>query len=157
MKSTLAPGDPSAWSVGDLAARFGLETHVLRHWEAMGLLSPARDGAGRRRYDADDAFRVATIMRSKAAGMSLEQIRVLLDGGAYDRHVILEAHIADLEQRMAEMELSREMTRHALECRAHDITACPSFRSHVQDIVDGKGAQGAVLAEALRSGHRQPF
>lgn len=71
MKSLPVPGDQSIWSVGDLAVRFGLETHVLRHWEAMGLLSPARDGAGRRRYGSDDAFRVATIIRSKAAGMSL--------------------------------------------------------------------------------------
>jgi DNA-binding transcriptional MerR regulator len=160
MKSTLVSGDQSVWSVGDLAARFGLETHVLRHWESMGLLSPARDGAGRRRYGADDAFRVATIMRSKAAGMSLEQIRVMLDGGAYDRHVILEAHIAELEQRMAEMELSREMTRHALECRAHDIASCPNFRAHVQDIVDGKGEQGSTVAALLsgrgrRAGHPQ--
>jgi MerR family copper efflux transcriptional regulator len=152
MKSIPAPADRPVWSVGDLAARFGLETHVLRHWESMGLLDPARDGAGRRRYGPDDAFRVATIMRSKASGMSLEQIRVLLDGGAYDRHVILEAHIADLEARMAEMAHSREMTRHALECRAHDIAACPNFRAHVQDIVDGKAGQGPTVADLLRSG-----
>jgi DNA-binding transcriptional MerR regulator len=151
MKPTSVPGDQLVWSVGDLAERFGIETHVLRHWESMGLLSPARDGAGRRRYGTDDAFRVATIMRSKAAGMSLEQIRVMLDGGAHDRHVILEEHIADLERRMTEMELSREMTRHALECRAHDISACPNFRSHVQDIVDGKGS-GPSMAELLRIG-----
>lgn len=150
MKSLPVPGDQSIWSVGDLAVRFGLETHVLRHWEAMGLLSPARDGAGRRRYASDDAFRVATIIRSKAAGMSLEQIRVMLDGGAYDRHVILEEHIADLERRMAEMELSREMTRHALECRAHDITSCPNFRAHVRDIVDGRAGHRQSLAEPLR-------
>lgn len=152
MKSTPATADRSAWSVGDLAVRFGIETHVLRHWESMGLLSPARDGAGRRRYGPDDAFRVATIMRSKAAGMSLEQIRVMLDGGAYDRHVILEAHIADLEARMAEMAHSREMARHALECRAHDIAACPNFRAHVQDIVDGRAGQGPTVAELLRRG-----
>ncbi len=152
MKSHPVSGDRTVWSVGDLAARFGLETHVLRHWESMGLLDPARDGAGRRRYGSDDAFRVATIMRSKAAGMSLEQIRVLLDGGAYDRHVILEAHIADLEARMAEMAHSREMTRHALECRAHDIAACPNFRAHVQDIVDGTAGQGPTVAERLRGG-----
>lgn len=136
--------------MGDLAVRFGLETHVLRRWEAMGLLSPARDGAGRRRYGSDDAFRVATIIRSKAAGMSLEQIRVMLVGGAYDRHVILEEHIADLDRRMAEMELSREMTRHALECRAHDITSCPNFRAHVRDIVDGRAGHRPPLAEPLR-------
>ncbi len=136
--------------MGDLAVRFGIETHVLRHWEAMGLLSPARDGAGRRRYGSDDAFRVATIIRSKAAGMSLEQIRVMLDGGAYDRHVILEEHIADLERRMADMERSREMTRHALECRAHDITSCPNFRAHVQDIVDGRAGRRPTLVEPLQ-------
>lgn len=28
------------WAIGELAARFGLSTHVLRHWEAVGLLAP---------------------------------------------------------------------------------------------------------------------
>ncbi|MZG18734.1 MerR family DNA-binding transcriptional regulator, partial [Streptomyces sp. SID5914] len=28
--------------IGALAARFGLAAHVLRHWEAMGLLHPGR-------------------------------------------------------------------------------------------------------------------
>ncbi|MER5317779.1 MerR family transcriptional regulator [Streptosporangium roseum] len=27
-------------TIGDVAARFGPATHVLRHWESMGLLSP---------------------------------------------------------------------------------------------------------------------
>ena len=26
------------WSISDLAGRFGLPTHVLRHWESIGLL-----------------------------------------------------------------------------------------------------------------------
>ncbi|WP_416071592.1 MerR family transcriptional regulator [Streptomyces sp. ME02-8801-2C] len=33
----------SAMSIGALAARFGLATHVLRHGESMGLLHPVRD------------------------------------------------------------------------------------------------------------------
>ncbi|MEU1481969.1 MerR family DNA-binding transcriptional regulator [Streptomyces sp. NPDC005760] len=33
----------SAMSIGALAARFGLATHVLRHWESMGLLHPVHD------------------------------------------------------------------------------------------------------------------
>ena len=37
-------------TIGELAARFGLATHVLRHWEAMGLLTPAARVNGRRRY-----------------------------------------------------------------------------------------------------------
>ncbi len=128
-------------SVGELAARFDLATHVLRHWEDVGLLAPQRDGAGRRRYGRADVFRVATIVRSKAAGMTLEQIQVLLDADAADRHQVLAAHVADLERRMEEMERSREMTLHALACRAHDVTSCPHFRAFVDDLVDGT-AQG---------------
>lgn len=125
------------WSVGETARRFGLETHVLRYWEDEDLLRPARDGAGRRRYGRADVVRVGVIVRSKAAGMSLEQVRVMLDAGAYDRHQVLEAHIADLDRRMADMAASRAMTEHALQCRAHDIATCPGFRKHVQDVLDG--------------------
>ncbi|MDF1604373.1 MerR family transcriptional regulator [Nocardioides sp. YIM 152315] len=124
-------------SIGGMAARFGLETHVLRHWEDVGLLTPGRDGAGRRRYGEDDLVRIAVILRSKAAGMSLEQIGIMLDAGAADRHRVLEEHIADLDRRMAEMERSREMTEHALRCRAHDIATCPRFKDAVADLVAG--------------------
>lgn len=125
------------WSVGELAQRFDLPTHVLRHWEAMGLLAPERDAGGRRRYREDDAYRVAVIVSSKAAGMSLEQIGSLLDAEADGRRKILTDHLADLEARMAEMERSRHLTEHALECRAHDIATCPHFRAHVADLVAG--------------------
>ena len=131
MKSTL--------SIGEAAARFGLDTHVLRHWEDMGLLLPARDAADRRRYERDDLVRIAVIVRSKAAGMSLEQIAVLLDAEAPERHQVLEAHLADLDRRMEEMRRSRAMTEHALHCRAHDIATCPRFKAAVEDLVEGRG------------------
>lgn len=127
----------SSLSIGEAAARFGLETHVLRHWEEVGLLTPARDSADRRRYVEDDLVRIAVVLRSKAAGMSLEQIAVMLDAGAPERHQVLEAHLADLDRRMAEMERSRAMTEHALRCRAHDIATCPRFKDAVADIVSG--------------------
>ena len=127
----------ATWSVGELADRFELPTHVLRHWEEMGLQSPERDAGGRRRYREADAYRVATIVSSKAAGMSLEQIRSLFDASTDGRRRILTDHLADLEARMAEMERSRHITEHALECRAHDIATCPNFRAHVADLVAG--------------------
>ena len=46
--------------------------------------------------------------------MSLDQIAVLLDAEAAERHQVLEAHVADLDRRMDEMQRSREMTEHAL-------------------------------------------
>ena len=130
MKSTL-------WSVGQVADRFGIGTHVLRHWEDKGLLAPERDSAGRRRYRRDDMVRIAVIQRSKAAGMTLEQIGYLLDSGSRARREVLAAHVADLDRRMEEMRRSREMTVHALECRAHDVSTCPHFRAGVEDLLAG--------------------
>lgn len=127
----------SGLAIGDAAARFSLPTHVLRHWEDAGLLAPARDSGGRRRYSDDDLVRIAVILRGKWAGMSLEQIRVLLDDRAPERHRVLEAHLADLAARMAEMERSRLMTEHALRCQAHDISTCPRFREIVTGVVAG--------------------
>lgn len=127
----------AGWSVGQVAEQFDIATNVLRHWEDVGLLSPARDSAGRRRYGRDDVVRVAVIQRTKAAGMSLEQIGVLLDSEARGRHELLQAHVADLEQRLEEIRIAREMTLHAYECQQHDLTSCPGFSGWVEDKLSG--------------------
>lgn len=126
----------TSWPIGAVADRFGLGTHVLRYWEDAGLLNPVRDSAGRRRFGEAEVTRVAVIVRSKAAGMSLEQIHALLDGRGADRRRILAAHVQDLDRRMAEMARSRRMTLHALDCRAPDIAACPHFAAGIADILD---------------------
>lgn len=117
------------WSVGAVGEKFELPTHVLRHWESVGLLHPRRDAADRRRYSRDDLVRVAVIQSNKAAGMSLEQVGVLLDSQAPGRHVLLEEHLAELRRRVAALEAARAMTEHALGCEAHDVTRCPRFRA----------------------------
>lgn len=137
----------AAESIGDTAARFGLDTHVLRHWEDEGLLRPERDGAGRRRYGDADKVRIAVILRNKAAGLTLEQIGVLLDEAAPGRHRVLEEHIAELDRRAADIALAKAMTEHALRCRSHDITQCPRFRSHVDDVLAGAARWELVHTE----------
>ncbi|GAA3592682.1 MerR family transcriptional regulator [Agrococcus terreus] len=139
----------ATWAIGELAERFGLETHVLRHWEDRGLLAPERDAGGRRRYGEADAWRVAVILASKAAGLGLEQIRALVDGEARDRHRILEAQLAELDARADALARARHMAQHAMECEAHDITACPRFREHVADVVAGERV-GLPFEAALR-------
>jgi DNA-binding transcriptional MerR regulator len=52
---------------------------VLRHWQTMGLLAPVRKANGRRRYTGDDLSRMTLIVRGKAAGLSLEQLRDILE------------------------------------------------------------------------------
>ncbi|CAL9360046.1 hypothetical protein SUDANB96_00644 [Streptomyces sp. enrichment culture] len=123
-------------SIGALAARFGLATHVLRHWESMGLLHPARDANGRRRYGADDVTRVATILLLKKAGLGLDTIRSL--SGAVDRatrHEILRAEAEDLRSRIAAARASLELLEGGLSCEHEDVTRCPNYRRLIAEQV----------------------
>lgn len=127
----------STWSVGQVAEQFGIATSVLRHWEDVGLVRPSRDAGGRRRYGEDDIARLAAVIRSKDAGMTLDQVAILLDGSQRDRHELLQAHVAQLDRQVAALQRARAMTEHAFSCRAHDLTTCRGFRQTVADLVAG--------------------
>ncbi|WP_250563330.1 helix-turn-helix domain-containing protein [Sphaerisporangium fuscum] len=123
--------------IGELAERFGLAPHVLRHWEAMGLLTPAARVSGRRRYTDDHVVRVLTIIRAKAAGMSLEQIREMLGvSGRAEREALLQRHHAELEHRLREISASKALIEHLMRCTADDFTHCPDYRRIVKDAPD---------------------
>ena len=126
-------------TIGELSARFDLAPHVLRHWEAMGLLAPATRVNGRRRYTQEHITRVAMIVGGKSGGLSLEQLRVLLAARSpEDRREVLERHRADLQRRIRDIEQSKAMIEHALTCEEHDFTRCPNFRRLVEDLAAGE-------------------
>ncbi|TDD02325.1 MerR family transcriptional regulator [Nonomuraea deserti] len=119
--------------IGELAERFGLAPHVLRHWEAMSLLVPAARVNGRRRYTQEHVIRVMTIIRAKSAGMSLEQIREILNvSGQAERQALLQRHHEELERRLREIAASKTLIEHLMECRADDFTQCPDYRRIVE-------------------------
>jgi MerR family copper efflux transcriptional regulator len=123
------------YSIGELAARFGLATHVLRHWEDVGLLVPRRRVAGRRVYDDTHVARVAEIQLCKAAGFTLDDIRELDDPAR--RRAKLESQLAQVRERLAQLALSEKMLEHGLRCRHPDHRACPRFQEMVLARVDG--------------------
>ncbi|MGK5558387.1 MerR family transcriptional regulator [Actinomadura kijaniata] len=140
--------------IGELAARFGLAPHVLRHWEAMGLLVPADRVNGRRRYTRDHAVRVLTILRGKSAGMSLEQIREMLDAsGGADRQALLRRHHEELERRLREIAASKALIEHAMRCTAEDFTRCPNYRRvlELEDVAGFHGVHGGECVAAAPS------
>ncbi|MGI5149963.1 MerR family transcriptional regulator [Plantactinospora sp. CA-294935] len=133
------------YRIGELAARFGLATHVLRHWEEMGLLSPARRVAGRRVYGPAHVTRVAEILLGKDAGFSLEQLRELFTAPDRDRRrEVLRGQLAQVRARMARLALSQTLLEHGLRCRHPDYQSCPRFQAMVLARLDG-----VDLAESL--------
>jgi MerR family copper efflux transcriptional regulator len=69
------PEPPAA--IGDVAVRFRLPPHVLRRLESVGLLTPARDSCGHRRYGPAEPARIAMILMGKEAGFGLGELHAL--------------------------------------------------------------------------------
>ncbi|MGW0199074.1 MerR family transcriptional regulator [Nonomuraea sp. NPDC003201] len=123
-------------SIGEVAERFGLATHVLRHWEAMGLITPTRIEGARRRYGPDDLYRVAVILRGKEAGFSLEEIHEMMTtSDAAARRAVLLRRREELARRIAEAQASLGLIDCALDCDHEDLAGCPHFRSAVEERV----------------------
>lgn len=124
MKSTLELA-----SIGEAASRFGLATHVLRHWETQGLLDPVR-ASGQRRYGSRELHRIATIVRAKQAGLSLDRIEAMMNtGDVRARREVLGRQRDELRAAIAAAESAVEMIDRAMDCEHDDFTACPHYRA----------------------------
>jgi len=68
------------YAVGELAAELGVTTRTLRFYEEAGIVTPGRTGAGSARlYTARDRARLVLALRGKRFGMSLAEIREIVD------------------------------------------------------------------------------
>lgn len=65
-------------SIGELCDEFGVTARALRFYEDEALISPERRGTQRLYTDRDRA-RLAWILRGKRVGLSLADIKELLD------------------------------------------------------------------------------
>ena len=65
-------------SIGELCDEFGVTARALRFYEDEALISPERRGTQRLYTDRDRA-RLAWILRGKRVGLSLAEIKELLD------------------------------------------------------------------------------
>lgn len=70
--------EPLTYSISDLAKEFALTTRTIRFYEDEGLLAPRRAG-NRRIYAERERVRIKLILRGKRLGLSLSEIRELLD------------------------------------------------------------------------------
>ena len=122
----------STYSIGQLARRAGVAIDTVRYYERNQLLDPAgRLESGYRRYGDSELRRLRFIRRAKALGFSLADIRALLSLSD-ERNVAkvkraAEARLADVEQRLAELERIRNgLQALVAACPGHGrAEACP--------------------------------
>ncbi len=100
------------FSISDLAREFDVTPRAIRFYEDQGLLAPRRDGQ-RRIYTPRDRTRLKLTLRGKRLGLSLSEIRELIDmyePGRDERPqlerflAVLESHKSSLVQQRADIE-----------------------------------------------------
>jgi MerR family Zn(II)-responsive transcriptional regulator of zntA len=101
--------------IGELAQASGTTTKTLRFYEETGLLpAPERTSAGYRDYRPDVLQRLDFIRRSRVAGLTLAQIRDVLQvrdaGTAPCHHVqqLLSTRVDTLDRQIADLQALRD-------------------------------------------------
>jgi Cu(I)-responsive transcriptional regulator len=129
----LATMNDTYFNIGEAAKASGVTAKMVRHYESIGLLPPARrTEAGYRLYGDDDVRMLQFIHRGRALGFSLDQIADLLAlwrdkhrASADVRRLALE-HIAELDRKIAELEaMKRTLASLASSCHGDARSDCP--------------------------------
>lgn len=94
-------------TIGDVAERTGLTQRTLRYYEELGLVSPARDEGGRRRYDAASLARLYRVRLQRSLGTPL----VGVDPDHDDLATVARRHLTDLDARLVDLSRERERVR----------------------------------------------
>jgi DNA-binding transcriptional MerR regulator len=122
------------YTISELAREFGLTTRAIRFYEDHGLIAPTREGRNRV-YGNRDRVRLKLTLRGKRLGLSLSEIRELIDmyDAAKDEHAQVERLQVFLHKRRGILEQQRE----DIEAVLGEIAA---LESQCQDFLDGAAA-----------------
>jgi DNA-binding transcriptional MerR regulator len=116
------------FTISELAREFGLTTRAIRFYEDHGLIAPTREGRNRV-YGNRDRVRLKLTLRGKRLGLSLSEIRELIDmyDAAKDEHAQVERLQVFLHKRRSILEQQREDIEAVLGEIAALETQCRDF------------------------------
>lgn len=131
------------FSIGELSKRTGVKIPTIRYYEQMNLIEePERSAGNQRRYDPMGLERLSFIRHARELGLSIEDIRELIQLSATperpcdEAHEIASAHLTAVQTRIKKLKkLERELKRianitdsgHVGECRVIQTLADHSF------------------------------
>ncbi len=119
--------------IGEVARRLNLNPQTLYFYERIGLIpAPQRSASGYRLFDARDLARLGFITRTKALGLSLEEIKemlVLYDGESLTCeaiHAKLVSKVQHLNRKIQRLQALRdELTPLINQCQIYLDTSPP--------------------------------
>jgi len=118
--------------IGELAAAAGTTTKTLRFYEESGLLPPTERAAnGYRDYGPEALSRLDFVHRGRAAGLTLAQIREVIeirdtgDAPCHHVHHLLTERLADIDRQLADLQALRAtLSRQRDDTETADPSTC---------------------------------
>ncbi len=119
-------------NIGEAARASGVSEKMIRHYESIGLLHPARQANGYRRYGEPEVAVLRFIRHARDLAFPLEEVRRLLTlwqdrsrTSAEVRGIAL-AHVAALEEKARTLQAMAASLRHlASHCHGDARPDCP--------------------------------
>ena len=125
--------------ISEVRERTGVASSALRFYERKGLVSPTgRDGGGRV-YGEEIIEQLALIDLLKLAGFTLAEIAAFAapDGTvAQDWRQQAKAKLAELDERLEEIQRARTILDHAIKCPHPALDTCPVHQRIVKAHAD---------------------
>ncbi|MEM8742012.1 MAG: redox-sensitive transcriptional activator SoxR [Pseudomonadota bacterium] len=136
---------PPLLSIGALASRTGLSVSAIRYYESVGLIAPARNAGGHRRFLRADIRRLSFVIVSQNLGIPLARIKALLARLPTDRApdprdwADMAAEMrAELDARIQTLSRLRDTLDGCIGCGCLSMRACALFNP--QDAAARHGA-----------------
>ncbi|MFG2844813.1 MerR family transcriptional regulator [Kitasatospora sp. NPDC048296] len=117
-------------TIGQLSEITNVPASAIRFWERHGLLPAPERQSGQRRYPPQAAERIVLLRKFQQAGLSLAEVREFQQDQPR-RQAVIRAKVAEIEQRMVDLDHAHQLLTHALQCGKTDIVSCPTFREQM--------------------------
>jgi DNA-binding transcriptional MerR regulator len=117
--------------IGEVARAAGVRNSLIRYYEQEGLIPPAPRVSGQRRYDASVLRRLAVIDVAQRAGLSLQEIRELLEIGSDPfsprLRALAERRLPEIERLIERAGQMRVWLESATRCECVTVDECALF------------------------------
>lgn len=132
--------------IGEVARRVGIPVDTVRYYERNGLLPPpARRASGYRDYHDSDIARLNFVLRAKALGFTLIEVRELLelsnatDGDMANIRGLAVSKLEDIEERVGQLVRIRDALRGLVDAcpGTGHVSGCP-IRSALLDVQEAR-------------------
>jgi redox-sensitive transcriptional activator SoxR len=117
--------------IGEVARRAGVRVSLIRYYEDIGLLRKPDRVSGQRRYDETVLRRLAVIDVAQRAGLSLDEIRELVEHGSDPMserlRELAERRLPEIEALIDRARRVRTWLHQATGCACQSIDQCVLF------------------------------